>query len=206
MRLKYLFDRLTGGQFFQNQLDRNTRACDKRLPHHHTGIGNNHRSVVAHMSLFKLAYRAPRAKSSGSVRCSLARQAGVTRTDRRSLQGCPDVSRVLIRPWFRDHASASWFYASLSSAVAIRSPPLSRMPSSQAGDTGSSPVSRSMFSITWKLPKFTRYSVYSVFFPATGWKTACPAVLPSPESRVALLNHLGFEALHRFDLLLKIAH
>ena len=71
---------------------------------------------------------------------------------------------------------------------------------------GSSPVSRSIFSITWKLPKFTRYSVYSVFFPATGWKTACPAVLPSPESRVALLNHLGFEALHRFDLLLKIAH
>ncbi len=33
-----------------------------------------------------------------------------------------------------------------------------------------------------------------------------PVRSPLPESRVALLNHLGFEALHRFDLLLKIAH
>ena len=33
---------------------------------------------------------------------------------------------------------------------------------------GSSPVSRSMFSITWEDPKFKRYSVYSVFFPRPG--------------------------------------
>ena len=54
MRLKYLFDRLTGGQFLQNQLDGDVRACDHRLAHHHAGIGNNHRSVVAHPPLLPL--------------------------------------------------------------------------------------------------------------------------------------------------------
>ncbi len=65
MRLKHLFDSLSGGQFLQNRLDGNTRACDYRLAHHHTGIGNNHLSVIAHMSPCKPAYRAVGAQSSG---------------------------------------------------------------------------------------------------------------------------------------------
>jgi hypothetical protein len=66
---------------------------------------------------------------------------------------------------------------------------------------GSTPVSRSNFSITWEESKIKRYSVYSVFSlnlaepPVRG----CP---PSPESRVSLWNHLGFEALRCIDLLL----
>jgi hypothetical protein len=50
MRLKYLFDRFSGGQFLQNQLDGDTGACDHRLAHHHAGIGNDHLSVIAHTS------------------------------------------------------------------------------------------------------------------------------------------------------------
>ena len=50
MRLKHLVDSFSSGQFLQNQLDGNTRACDYRLAHHHAGIGNNQFSVIAHMS------------------------------------------------------------------------------------------------------------------------------------------------------------
>jgi hypothetical protein len=54
VRVKYLFDRFSGGQFLQNQLDGNARACDYRFAHHHAGIGNNHISVIAHMCLLAL--------------------------------------------------------------------------------------------------------------------------------------------------------
>ena len=57
VRIKDLFYRFSGGQFLQNQLDGNARAYDYRLAHHHAGIGNNYLSVIAHMSLFKPAYR-----------------------------------------------------------------------------------------------------------------------------------------------------
>ncbi len=73
MRLKYLFNSFSGGQFSQNRLDGNTRAGDYGLAHHHAGIGNNHLSVIAHMSLFKPAYRAACATSSGPVLGSCAR-------------------------------------------------------------------------------------------------------------------------------------
>lgn len=59
--------------------------------------------------------------------------------------------------------------------------------------TGSSPVSRSMFSMTWEDPKITRYSVYSVFLPTLLWIAG------------SLLNHLGLKELHCLDLLLQIA-
>jgi hypothetical protein len=54
---------------------------------------------------------------------------------------------------------------------------------------GSVPVSRSMFSITWE----DRKTLVTPFSFQT-----------SPESRVSLLNHLRFEALQCFTLLLKI--
>jgi len=66
VRVKYLFDRFSGGQFLQNQLDRNARTCDYRSAHHHAGIGNNHLSVIAHKSLFNPAYRAAQPKSSAA--------------------------------------------------------------------------------------------------------------------------------------------
>ena len=80
VRLKYLCDGFSGGQFLQNQLDGNPRACDYRLAHHHAGIGNHHLSVIAHMSPFKPAYRAACAMSSGPV-------CGLRSTGRRSTGG-----------------------------------------------------------------------------------------------------------------------
>ena len=53
---------------------------------------------------------------------------------------------------------------------------------------GSSPVSRSIFSITWKLPKFTRYSVYSVL-------TRKQAHEQPHENLIPALTELGGEPL-----------
>ncbi len=52
-------------------------------------------------------------------------------------------------------------------------------------------------------PEFHAYSDYSVFFrtPAERVVARSPASSESPSS---LLDHLGFEALHCFDLLLKV--
>jgi hypothetical protein len=60
--VKNLFDRFSGGQFFQNQLYGNALACDYRLRIITPGFGRHHLSVIAHMTLFKPAYRVARAK------------------------------------------------------------------------------------------------------------------------------------------------
>lgn len=68
MRNDYLLDGFPGGQFLQDRFDRNACPGDYRLSHHDLGIGNNQLSVIAHRVPWKLAYRAPGAKSFGVAR------------------------------------------------------------------------------------------------------------------------------------------
>ena len=76
---------------------------------------------------------------------------------------------------------------------------------SQAGRRGfESPLPLHLFN---SLEKIRNQALLRLlrFLPETEVNHRLRGVPPSPESRVSLLNHLGFEALHCLDLLLKIA-